>query len=153
MSPEEACGVGPGGAGVTPADLGRYLPHRPPFLLIDRVLEAGIERAVAVKCVSGSDPVLAGHFPLYPIYPGVLLLEAMGQTGRFLDPSEGADIALLAKIDAARFLAPVMPGDQLLLCAYPEGRLGAATVFRTEATVEGRLVAKARFTVVQGVET
>lgn len=100
----------------------KYLPHRPPILLIDRVLEIKEgESLVAIKNVSINEPFFAGHFPSYPVMPGVLILEALAQAAGVLAfkstntlHSDGV-IYLLAGIDNARFRRMVEPGDQLRL--------------------------------------
>lgn len=95
------------------------LPHRPPFLLVDRIVEfeAGA-RAVGIKQVTINEPFFVGHFPGYPIMPGVLIIEAMAQVGAvaLLQQAEFAGkLALFAGIDGARFRKPVTPGDTLRL--------------------------------------
>lgn len=94
------------------------LPHRYPFLLVDRVLEINAEelKAVGIKNVSANEPFFQGHFPGKPVMPGVLITEAMGQVGAVLilslDRFKGK-IPFLASIDNLRFRKPVVPGDQL----------------------------------------
>ncbi|MEY4729461.1 MAG: hypothetical protein RL020_619, partial [Pseudomonadota bacterium] len=101
----------------------QYLPHRYPFLLIDRVLEceAG-KRIVALKNVSINEPFFQGHFPGHPVMPGVLIVEAMAQTAGLLTQissrmkgNKGSPLFYLVKVDNARFSAVVGPGDQLRL--------------------------------------
>ncbi len=93
------------------------LPHRYPFLMIDRVLEATPEGVRAIKNVSSNEPWCVGHFPGKPIMPGVLQIEAMAQAGIFLFESalEGGKLAYLTGVENARFKKPVVPGDQLIL--------------------------------------
>lgn len=94
------------------------LPHRYPFLLVDRILEINAEelKAVGIKNVSANEPFFQGHFPGKPVMPGVLITEAMGQVGAVLilslDRFKGK-IPFLASIDNLRFRKPVVPGDQL----------------------------------------
>lgn len=95
------------------------IPHRYPFLLIDRIveLEAG-KRAVGLKHVSMTDAFLQGHFPGYPVMPGVLIVEALAQTGAVLvmhDPANKDLLPFFARIDNCRFRQPVRPGDTLRL--------------------------------------
>ena len=98
----------------------KILPHRPPFLLVDRIieLEPG-KRIVGLKNVSMNEPFFVGHFPNFPVMPGVLIIEAMAQTGGVLalrDESIGSDkLVLFASIEEAKFRRPVVPGDQLRL--------------------------------------
>lgn len=95
------------------------LPHRYPFLMVDRVIELGESTAVAIKNVSANEPHFEGHFPEYPIMPGVLIAEALAQTGALLIMSGFEDpkskLVLFAKIEDCRFRRPVFPGDQLRL--------------------------------------
>jgi 3-hydroxyacyl-[acyl-carrier-protein] dehydratase len=95
------------------------LPHRPPFLLVDRIveLEAGV-RAVGLKQVTINEPFFVGHFPGYPIMPGVLIVEALAQVGAVAllnQPEWAGKLALFAGIDGVRFKKPVTPGDTLRL--------------------------------------
>jgi 3-hydroxyacyl-[acyl-carrier-protein] dehydratase len=101
------------------AQIQALIPHRPPFLLIDRIveLESG-KRIVGQKDVSLSDDFLRGHFPDYPVMPGVLIVEALAQTAAVLvmqDPENRGKLALFARIDNCRFRQQVRPGDTLRL--------------------------------------
>jgi len=96
------------------------LPHRYPFLLVDRVIELSVnERAVGLKNVTSNEPFFQGHFPGRPIMPGVLLLEALAQLGGILairsSEAQGSPVVYLTGIDKAKFRKPVIPGDQLRL--------------------------------------
>ena len=96
------------------------LPHRYPFLLVDRILSIDGLKMVAIKNVTFNEPFFNGHFPGFPIMPGVLIVEAMAQAGGFLAlQSQGADLGdrkvFFMTIDSARFRKPVVPGDQLRL--------------------------------------
>ena len=132
-------------------DIGRVLerlPHRYPFLLVDRVLECVPgERLVALKNVTFNEPFFQGHFPGRPVMPGVLVIEAMAQAVCLLaletETAEEGAVYLLAGVDKARFKRPVMPGDQLHLAAALIKRKRGIWVFETEARVEGKTVAGA----------
>jgi 3-hydroxyacyl-[acyl-carrier-protein] dehydratase len=128
----------------------QHLPHRYPFLLIDRVTEfkAG-ESLVGYKNVTYNEPYFLGHFPERPVMPGVLILEAMAQaTGllAFRTVERGAkreSLYFLVGIDKARFKKPVEPGDQLVLRADLLRAKRGIWVFSTEASVDGATVATA----------
>ena len=129
----------------------QHLPHRYPFLLIDRVTEfhAG-ESLVGIKNVSYNEPFFQGHFPERPVMPGVLILEAMAQaTGllAFRTVERGASresLYFLVGIDKARFKRPVEPGDQLVLRATLQRAKRGIWVFDCEATVDGERAASAQ---------
>jgi 3-hydroxyacyl-[acyl-carrier-protein] dehydratase len=127
-----------------------YLPHRFPFLMIDRVLacEPG-KRIVALKNVTISEPHFPGHFPGHPIMPGVLILEAMAQAAAILafrtldmQPDERA-VYYYAGIDKARFKKPVLPGDRLEIEVGLLGSKRTIWKFACMARVDGQLVAEA----------
>ena len=127
------------------------LPHRYPFLLVDRVLEceAG-KRIVALKNVTINEPFFPGHFPHHPIMPGVMLIEAMAQAAAILAfessklrPDDKSVVYFLG-IDEARFKSPVVPGDQLVLEARIERHLKGVWRFAAEARVGERLAAVAK---------
>ncbi len=121
-------------------DVPAHLPHRYPFLLVDRVLERepGV-RVVAEKLVTFSEPQLQGHFPERPLMPGVLLLEMLAQAGGFLEPEplHGAAI-FLAGVQEARFKAPALPGDRLRLEVHAEGAFAGMMKLRGTVSCEGR---------------
>lgn len=119
------------------------LPHRFPFVLVDRVLSRGGGEAHALKNVSIGEPFFAGHFPGEPVMPGVLIIEALAQASMFCLPLEAGAIGYLAGVDGARFKRKVVPGDQLHLYAKLEffrRGLGKTTC---RAEVDGVVVAEA----------
>jgi 3-hydroxyacyl-[acyl-carrier-protein] dehydratase len=127
------------------------LPHRYPFLLIDRVVEfERAKRLVAIKNVTFNEPFFQGHFPDYPIMPGVLVIEAMAQAGAIIMMSEIADrgkkLAVFTGIERAKFRRPVTPGDQLRIevdvLAF-KSRVGR---MEAKAFVEGKLACQATLT-------
>lgn len=100
-------------------DIRRILPHRFPFLLVDRIVEVkGKERIVGVKNVTANEPFFTGHFPERPVMPGVLIVEALAQTAGVLmlnTPENLGKLAFFMGIENAKFRKPVIPGDQLRL--------------------------------------
>lgn len=128
----------------------QYLPHRYPFLLIDRVLDCTPgESLTAIKNVTVNEPFFQGHFPHRPVMPGVMILEAMAQATGILAfrttetrPSEHL-LYYLVGIDDARFKQPVEPGDQLIIEVRAERNMRGLWKFSAEAKVEGKLVASA----------
>lgn len=126
------------------------IPHRQPFLLLDTVeeLTPGV-RAVAKKCVSYNEPYFQGHFPGEPVMPGVLIIEAMAQTGAvtILSLTENrGKTAYFAGINAAKFKKKVVPGDVLMLETEIVRQKGPIGVGKATATVEGKIVAQAEIT-------
>ena len=129
------------------------LPHRYPFLLIDRVIEMEARtRVVAIKNVSMNEPHFPGHFPDYPVMPAVLQVEAMAQAGGALllgeyTAAERAEkLMFFTGIENARFRRPVTPGDVLRIEVTVENWRSRAVKMRGECTVEGKLVSEAIFT-------
>ena len=126
------------------------LPHRQPFLLIDTVeeIEPGV-RAVATKCVSYNEPYFQGHFPNEPVMPGVLIIEALAQTGAVailgLDENRGKT-AYFAGINAAKFKKKVVPGDVLILETEIIKQKGPIGVGKATAKVNGEIVCMAELT-------
>lgn len=131
-------------------EIKEYLPHRYPFLLVDRVLElVEGERIVAIKNVSANEDVFNGHFPQAPIFPGVMIIEALAQASGILGfktldkrPSDGS-IYLFAGIDDVRFKRQVVPGDQLRLESKVVSVKRGIWKFECQATVDGVLAASA----------
>jgi 3-hydroxyacyl-[acyl-carrier-protein] dehydratase len=131
-------------------EIEEILPHRDPFLLLDEVVElqAG-ERVVARKRVRDDEWYLSGHFPGRPIMPGVLIVEAMAQTGAvavLADESNRGKLALFAGIDDVRFKRIVEPGDELELTCELERVRGPIGRGKATATVEGELAARGTLT-------
>jgi beta-hydroxyacyl-ACP dehydratase FabZ len=126
----------------------KLLPHRPPFLLVDKIIElVPKERIVGVKQVTINEPFFQGHYPGAPVMPGVLIVEAMAQVGAVLALREIEDrdkrIPLFSGINNARFRKPVVPGDTLIL-EVTALRVGSRIQrMRGEAKVDGQLVAEA----------
>ena len=122
------------------------LPHRYPFLLVDRIVEWDPgKRIVGIKNVTINEPFFQGHFPGHPIMPGVLIVEALAQTGGILALKEmggGKRIAYFTGIDNCKFRRPVVPGDQLRLEITVIARKGPVWKMHGEARVDGALVAK-----------
>src|SRR6201985_2081820 len=132
--------------GIT--EIMQILPHRYPFLLIDRVVELKrMERIVAIKNLAINEPFCQGHFPTYPIMPGVLMVEAMAQAGGVLLLTEVPDrddkLMVFTGIDQAKFRAPVVPGDQvrIVVDVLKFSRRGAT--MRGNAYIDGKLVCEA----------
>jgi len=131
-------------------EIRRFLPHRYPFLLVDRVLECVPgETLTAIKNVSVNEPFFNGHFPATPIMPGVLIIEALAQATGLLgfktmseEPSEDL-LYMLVGVDNVRFKRQVVPGDQLMLKAKVERRSKVIWKFSCEASVDGEIVTTA----------
>lgn len=124
------------------------LPHRYPFLLVDRILELTTEEVVGLKNVTINEPFFQGHFPIEPIMPGVLIVEAMAQVGgilafSLLPSSQQRKAVYFMGMDRVRFRKPVRPGDQLILTVKLIKQRGAVFKMSATATVEGQLVAEA----------
>jgi len=128
------------------------LPHRHPFLFVDRVLERepGV-RAVAEKLVSMSEPFLQGHLPGRPLVPGVLMLEMLAQTGAFLEAGPlGETPVFLAQVVDARFKAPAFPGDRLRLEVLAEAGFGGLQRIQGTVSCEGRVLCTAKLVLKKG---
>ena len=158
MSKEETISkqglVEPGAGAMSPIDINeilRYLPHRYPFLLVDRVIElVRDDSIVALKNVTINEPFFVGHFPHLPVMPGVLVVEAMAQAAGILSfatmgrHSDTNSVYYFAGIDEARFKKPVVPGDQLRLEVKILRKSRLLWKFDGRALVDGKLVAEAR---------
>ena len=130
-------------------EIQEIIPHRFPFLLVDRILELELgKHVVGIKNVTINEPFFAGHFPGHPIMPGVLILEAMAQVGGFLlmsslDARGEKKLLYFTGIDKARFRRPVMPGDQIRFELKILQRRLQVCRMKGEAYVDGKLVAEA----------
>ena len=128
-------------------EIRQILPHRYPFLLVDRIVELDDEKIVGIKNVTANEPFFNGHFPDFPVMPGVLIVEAMAQTAGVLVlksiPDRHSKLVLLVSVDAARFRRPVVPGDQLRLEMSVIRRKGTVAKMAGKATVDGKVVAEA----------
>lgn len=128
------------------------IPHRYPFLLIDRVLDIHPgESAIGLKAVTVNEPFFQGHFPDHPIMPGVLIIEAMAQTAAIVvietfETTASDKLVYFMSIDNARFRKPVLPGHTMHLHVTKEHGRGKVWRFRGEAKVDGTLMAEATFT-------
>jgi 3-hydroxyacyl-[acyl-carrier-protein] dehydratase len=139
------------------SEIERMIPHRPPFLWIDRVeeLEPGV-RCVAVKFVDPADPIFAGHFPAKAILPGVLLIEAVAQTAGVMLGSAappvaagtGGGLALLAAVNRFKFLKPVTPGQELRIETRKLTEVGQMAYIGGTIWVDGEMVASGELSVV-----
>jgi len=129
------------------------LPHRYPFLLVDRILELEQgKRCKALKNVTINEEFFQGHFPGLPIMPGVLIVEALAQTSGFIthsvDGNPEKKILLFAGIDNVRFKLPVVPGDQLILESELVANKRALWIYQGKAFVDGKLVTEAEIRMV-----
>ena len=139
------------------SEIEAMIPHRPPFLWIDRVeeLEPGV-RCVALKFVDPEDPIFAGHFPGKPILPGVLIIEAVAQTAGVMLGSVSAlttretegGVALLAAVNRFKFLKPVTPGQELRIETKKLTEAGRMAYISGAVWVEGEIVASGELSVV-----
>ncbi len=126
----------------------RLLPHRYPFLLVDRIIEIDGDRsAIGIKNVTFNEPHFLGHFPSTPVMPGVLIIEAMAQTAGVIAirnaPGDAPSLVYFMTIDNAKFRKPVVPGDRLEIHVRKVKQRGAIWRFACEAKVDGAKVAEA----------
>lgn len=127
-----------------------HMPHRYPFLLVDRVIDMEPNKFIhAYKNVTFNEPFFTGHFPGYPVMPGVLIMEALAQAAGVLsfvtlgEKPDGSSLFFFAGIDNARFKRPVMPGDQLHLHVEIARQMKSVWKYRAVARVDGEIVAEA----------
>lgn len=123
------------------------LPHRFPFLLVDRIVEIEGDRIVGIKNVTANEPFFTGHFPDFPVMPGVLIIEAMAQVAGILVllgvPDRKSKLVLFASIEEAKFRKPVLPGDTLRIEMKILKKKATAVKAKGQVTVDGVLVAEA----------
>ncbi len=129
------------------------LPHRYPFLMVDRVLEIGGGKARTIKNVSHNEPFFVGHFPGNPVMPGVLIIEALAQSAAILAlaelKSESPRMFMLTGVEKARFRRPVVPGDQLDMEVTVIRSRGPLWKMRAEARVAGEIAAEAELSAME----
>ncbi len=128
----------------------KKLPHRYPILLVDRVLDIELHKSIrAIKNITFNEPIFTGHFPRRPVFPGVLILEALAQTSALLSFTSMGEqltddmVVYFAGIDGARFKRPVEPGDQLILESTVDRVRAGIYKYSARATVDGMLAAEA----------
>ena len=139
------------GSSVTITEIMDFLPHRYPFLLVDRVIEMnGEQSGVGIKNVTASEPWFTGHFPENPVFPGVLIIEAIAQVSAILVLQHAKDsgspietkLIYFMTVDKVRFRHPVTPGDQMWIQVTQIRRRGMAYKFKGEVYVDGQLMAE-----------
>ena len=129
------------------------LPHRYPFLLVDRVIDIAEDEITGIKNVTINEEFFQGHFPQYPVMPGVLIMEALAQAAGVLElskPENKGKLVFYAGMDNVKYKKQVTPGDQLVLHAKFIKRRGPIAVVEAEATVDGKLAAKGTLTFALG---
>lgn len=137
-------------------DIFKFIPHRYPFLLVDRVLDIELNKSlVALKNITINEPFFAGHFPEKAVMPGVLMIEALAQAAailacRSIDWQPGESLFYLGSIENARFKRIVIPGDQLVLRIDVQKRRSNLWKFTGTATVEGEVACTAEMTSLEG---
>jgi len=143
---------------IETSEIMEMIPHRYPFLLIDRVTNLVLgETAVGIKNVTINEPFFQGHFPGHPIMPGVLVIEAMAQTSAILvietTGRRAGGVGYFMTVDNARFRKPIVPGDRLELHVEKQRSRGNVWKFRGEARVDGKLMAEATYSAMIVEET
>lgn len=148
MAADKAVG---GKGSIEIGEVMEYIPHRYPFLMIDRVVEVTPDvSAIGLKNVSINEHFFQGHFPTRPVMPGVLIIESMAQTAAVLvvetlGPESKGKLVYFMVVDDCRFRRPVVPGDQLLVHVSKLRQRGNVWKFRAEAKVDGQLAAEATY--------
>lgn len=133
------------------AEIMRLIPHRPPILMVDRAEQfVANQSIVGIKCVTMNEPHFVGHFPGYPLMPGVLIIEALAQTGgvlmsKSLNLVTSGKVVMFMSIDHCRFRAPVRPGDVLRMPVEVMRARGDVFKFRGRGLVGDRMAAEAEF--------
>jgi 3-hydroxyacyl-[acyl-carrier-protein] dehydratase len=151
IAPQNQAGAGHVITSYNIAQIMRAIPHRYPFLLIDRVVDLVIgESAVGVKNVSINENFFQGHFPSEPVMPGVLLIESMAQTAAVLvvatlGPDAEGKLVYFMSIEGAKFRRPVVPGDQVMVHVTKVQRRMNVWKFSGQAKVDGQIVAEATY--------
>ena len=155
MTPQDGeMGEGTGGTARGTLDIMRImeaLPHRFPFLLVDRVVDLILdESCTGIKNVTINEHVFQGHFPRHPVMPGVMIIESMAQTAgvlvvETLGPAARGKLVYFMSVDNAKFRKPVVPGDQMHVHVRKERRRGNIWKFSAEAKVDGGVVAEATY--------
>ncbi len=146
---EATQGSTPAGAMLDIKGIMTAIPHRYPFLLLDRIVDMVLgESATGIKNVSVNEPYFAGHFPNHPVMPGVMIIETMAQTSAVLvvttlGPNAAGKVVYFMSIDSAKFRRPVMPGDQLRVAVTRKQRRGPVWKFQGVAKVDNVVVAEA----------
>ena len=139
------------GVAIDYAEVMKRIPHRYPFLLVDRAEDyVANESIVGIKNVTFNEPFFPGHFPIDPVMPGVLIVEAMAQTGallmsKTLDVDVEGKVIMFMSIDGVRFRKPARPGDQLRMEVKVTKHRGDIFKFRGETFIDGKLAAEAEF--------
>jgi beta-hydroxyacyl-ACP dehydratase FabZ len=123
------------------------LPHRFPMLLVDRIIDFDSDHIIGLKNVTANEPFFSGHFPEFPVMPGVLIIEAMAQCAGVLVlrsiPDRHSKVVFLASVDEAKFRRPVVPGDQLRIEMHVVRWKASVAKFSGKVTVDGVVVAEA----------